>query len=723
MTEPSPEPGTEPATAPPADLASDPAPEFLLVRIIGNDLEPRHRAGQSRDNLRFILENEPPLPGCDKRFLLNRIVDGAEEARLAALLAEHGQTPIRLPFDPAAYRRAGWDTARIPAGLLTGQALAKLEPEAVDRLWHATWARKNRAVMNNNGARNAALAAGRAAGAGWILPWDGNCFLTAEAWAALRAAVLARPDLPCFVTPMARIAENADLLAPGFAPEAQEEPQILFRGDAAEDFDPAFAYGRRPKVELFWRLGIPGPWDKWKDDTWDPPRRAPSPDTGRFGTAGWVARLASGKDHLEQADFASFKARGAARREGIAASLARLDARLGPAPDPLGLTCYATAAVDGLEGPLRDAVVAAAEAALGRGPFSVIHKTSLPPGKNRQDYWHPAPYWWPNRWIPGGLPYVQRDGERIPGTRMYEPGSEAFDRTRLQRLFDDTTALALAFRRTGRGAFADHAARNVAAWFVDPATRMTPHLRYAQVRRGRNWNQGTGAGIIEFKDLYYFLDAVRILEAGGALPAATRAGLADWLRAYLGWLETSRQGLRERGARNNHGTYFDLQTGAILGWLGEREALRRTLIRAETRLASQIRKDGVQPEEMKRKTTAHYVFFNLQGWLNLLRLGRRTGLLDPDLGPDLGPNLGPDGGAGPWARLAAGVGWALGQDLAAWPFPQLDPFDADRAAPLALHAAALGIAAPPRPAAPPVFDPHDGIPPFWELAVGPGREG
>ena len=142
-----------------------------------------------RDNLRFILENEPPLPGCGKRFVLNRIVDAAEEARLAALLAEHGQTPIRLPFDPAAYRRAGWDTARIPAGLLTGQALAKLEPEAVDRLWHATWARKNRAVMNNNGARNAALAAGRAAGAGWILPWDGNCFLTAEAWAALRAAV------------------------------------------------------------------------------------------------------------------------------------------------------------------------------------------------------------------------------------------------------------------------------------------------------------------------------------------------------------------------------------------------------------------------------------------------------------------------------------------------------------------------------------------------------
>ncbi|TGT90617.1 hypothetical protein EN807_32900, partial [Mesorhizobium sp. M5C.F.Ca.ET.164.01.1.1] len=32
---------------------------FMLVRIIGNDLEPRHRKGQSYDNVRFIRDNEP----------------------------------------------------------------------------------------------------------------------------------------------------------------------------------------------------------------------------------------------------------------------------------------------------------------------------------------------------------------------------------------------------------------------------------------------------------------------------------------------------------------------------------------------------------------------------------------------------------------------------------------------------------------------------------------
>ena len=37
------------------------ADTFMLVRIIGNDLEPRHRKGQSFDNALFILDNEASL--------------------------------------------------------------------------------------------------------------------------------------------------------------------------------------------------------------------------------------------------------------------------------------------------------------------------------------------------------------------------------------------------------------------------------------------------------------------------------------------------------------------------------------------------------------------------------------------------------------------------------------------------------------------------------------
>src|SRR5690606_31092674 len=84
---------------------------FALYRIIGNDLEPRHRSGQSRDNLRFILENELPLEACEKRWVVNRIADAREEARILALLADHGQEALHLPFIAADYARAGWATS------------------------------------------------------------------------------------------------------------------------------------------------------------------------------------------------------------------------------------------------------------------------------------------------------------------------------------------------------------------------------------------------------------------------------------------------------------------------------------------------------------------------------------------------------------------------------------------------------------------------------------
>jgi hypothetical protein len=719
-----------PPPAPDPAPGADPLPgpdDFVIYRILGNDLEPRHARGQTRENLAFILVNEPPLEGCAKRWIVNRIVDPREEARLMALLAEHGQETAtqRIPFEPEAYARIGWDLGRLPPDFLASPACAALEPEAQERLWLATYRLKALYAMHNNGARNAALAEGRGL-AKWVLPWDGACFVTVEAWAAIRAAVAAAPGLRYFAVPMARVADNAALRAPGFAPPAEEEPQIILRRDAPEAFDEAFPYGRRPKVELFWRLGLPGPWDAWRDDPWDPPRRPPAPEA--VGRAGWVARLASGREALERADKASFLDRGAARRKAIAGTLDRIDDGLAAAgADPAGLLCYSSAALARLSAGaapgLAAALVAEAEAALGRGPFSVMQKTTLPPGGNRRDYWHPAPYWHPNRWIPGGLPYVQRDGVRVAGTRLYEPESDKYDRTRLQRVFDDVTSLTLAWSVTGREDFAAHAARQLAAWFVDHATAMTPHLTYAQVRRGRNRNRGTGAGIIEFKDLHHMLDAARLLEAGGALDAAAAAGLRGWLGAYLGWLGTSPQGARERGAKNNHGVYYDLQAAAIAAHLGDRERLRRALLRAEGRIPVQITPEGSMPAEMARRTTAHYALFTLQGWVALARVGRRRGLLRPDPA------------AAPWDRVSRALAWVFAQDLAAWPHPQIGPFDPARGLPLAAHALETGLVAPealppafrgPFAAARPVFDPHDGPPPWWALTApglidpGPG---
>ena len=272
---------------------------FVLYRILGNDLPPRHRSGQSEQNLRFLLDEEPDLPGCEKRYVVNRIVDPAIEARLIELLDSRGASYLHIPFIPEDYRRIGWRVSDfMQPGLLYGtrhDALpATSRARALDHAYHD----KNRYVMHNNGGRNRALEDGRHR-ARWVLPFDGNCFFTQSAWATFRESVLTMPHRRYVLVPMSRINQNELLLDPDAWVSAVEEPQIAFRCDADEDFDEDRRYGRRPKVELLYRLGAPGPWDAWPDEPWETPRPEPSPDAGEQHAAGWVARMASGEPTLE----------------------------------------------------------------------------------------------------------------------------------------------------------------------------------------------------------------------------------------------------------------------------------------------------------------------------------------------------------------------------------------------------------------------------------------
>ena len=312
------------------------ADTFVLYRIIGNDLPPRHRSGQSVDNLRFILDNEPDLPGCEKRWVVNRIVDSTTETAVLDLLRSRKQTILHLPVVAADYARIPLDLESLPSpdflDSLRFKLFSRCSLKYRNRTLGAAHRLKNLYAMNNNGARNAALADGRAH-AKWVLPFDGNCFFTASAWGQLTAAVTARPWLRYFIVPMARLSDNRQLTEPDFNPPANEEPQLLFRRDAPASFNPAFPYGRRPKVELFWHLGIPGPWDKWTEESWDQPRRPLSPEAGQFGRAGWVARLFSGVPQLEVTARGILGKRGVARQQAILTLLAQLDEALGlPSP-------------------------------------------------------------------------------------------------------------------------------------------------------------------------------------------------------------------------------------------------------------------------------------------------------------------------------------------------------------------------------------------------------
>lgn len=693
------------------------ADTFVLYRVLGNDLPPRHEIGQTRANLQFMLDHEPDLPNCEKRWVINRIVEPEEEAAIIALLEAHDQSYLRIPFLLEEYAEIGWDlqSFREPAFFLRG-GFDRMVPYDQMRAEAHLRRYKNNYVINNNGARNAALRDGKGR-AKWVLPWDGNCFLTAQAWEEIVEGVLAQPYLKYFTVPMARATDNADLLDPAFRPEPDSEPQMLFRFDSAEEFNEEHYYGRRPKVELFYRLGIPGPWDRFIDDVWDLPRPDRSADSGAAGEVGWVARLYSGQGQLEVEGQLGLRARGEARVSAIVDMLDRLDSAVLEQDfrpdhlvcyDPSALKALKTAKASSQDAALRDRLLADADLALKRGPYSVTDKPNPAPSGDLHDYFHAAPYWWPNPATQDGIPYQFRDGERIPGTRLYEPDSDRYDRTRLQKLFDDVAILALSSLVRDTPSYLTHAATLIRTWFIDPETRMNPHLLYAQIRSVTRFDTGAASGLIEMKDLYYFLDAVRIVEQAGALSEDERKAFRAWLREYLDWLLSSDQGQAERRARNNHGTCFDLQTASIAAFLGDTALLVKTFRTSQERIFEQFSEKGRQLHEMKRTQTAHYTCFNLQCWVNLATLAEACGV-------DLWSFEGRDG-----RGIARAFSWLLPHMGKAWRHEQIEPFDPQRFLPLFFAARdRLGPTGTPQltqaNAAPPTFFAHDGIKPYWML--------
>lgn len=700
---------------------SQEADTFVLYRIIGNDLYPRHANGQSRQNIHFILENEGELKDCRKRWILNRVIDSDERGAIIELLEKHGQAYLEIPFEAEAFAQIGWDYSSFPElGFLSSAHFFELGPELQERVLMAAYRKKNLYLMNNNGARNAALEDGRKQ-AKWVLPWDGNSFVTASAWDAIRCAVQSNAHLPYFAVPMQRITDNAELLREDFTPRPVEEPQVLFRCDAHERFGDNHPYGRRPKVELFWRLGIPGKWDSLKDDPWDQPRGTASIDAGAWRVAGWVARLGSGMAHLEAPTRESARNRWMQRQRAIRATSNHVTRKVSAQPDPIGMTCYRFEAIENLRAEYREqgesgpqsvlvrTLLANAAEALKRQPESPIDKPKAGPSGNLHDYYQPAPYWWPNPATKDGLPYVQRDGERVPGTQMYEPESYRYDRTRLQRLFDDSMSLSLAAFMTGDHSFAAHAVRWLERWFINPNTRMSPNLTNAQVNWGDNKGSGAQSSIIETKDLYYGLDAIRLLHHIEALTSEQMVRLNSWLRNYLDWLLSSPEGINEAQDRNSQGIYYDLQAGALAAFLDDHDTLYATLVRAEERIPLEISLAGIQHEGMLQNTSTHQCCLTLQGWLNLLNMASRFDgtLVKRAAKADNG--------------LRKAIEWLLAHEGSPCGDPKINPFDHRRTTPINIIARSMGIFSGTSKHdelnVPVCFSPHYGIPPYWRKLI------
>jgi hypothetical protein len=357
------------------------------------------------------------------------------------------------------------------------------------------------------------------------------------------------------------------------------------------------------------------------------------------------------------------------------------------------LTATKARLTDPLLAPAYKSLIAAADQALDCSPFSVTHKTTLPPSGDKHDYLSIAPYWWPDSSKPDGLPYINRDGEFNPASR-----DSSTDSIRFKEFTSALESLSLAYYFSDQQKYAERAVNLLNVWFLDAETLMHPHLEYGQGIAGVT--TGRGIGLIDTRNLTSILDSIIILDP--VLTEQQLQGLENWFEQFLQWLSTSKNGLEEKKQMNNHGTFYDSQVACIAIFLGKedfaKERIRNTLA---NRLPEQFEADGKQPKELHRTHSFHYSAFNLTAYARVAKYGQM-------LGVDLW-NADPYNSGSP--LLKAAITWLASfiPEPTSWSYPELTgvhvlPLDKDGALPVFLQAllefgrdqhlsAALGIAA------------------------------
>jgi hypothetical protein len=240
------------------------------------------------------------------------------------------------------------------------------------------------------------------------------------------------------------------------------------------------------------------------------------------------------------------------------------------------------------------------------------------------DFFSEGDYWWPDPKHPAG-PYIRRDG-------MSNPDNFDDHRRALMRLSVQMPALTAAWKVTRDRKYADKAADHLRAWFIDEKTRMNPNLRYAQAIHGVTTGRGTG--VIDTIHLVEVAQAAPFVADSGALSKTDFDAVKTWFAEYLAWMTTSRNGMEERDAKNNHATCWGMQVAAFARLTQNRPQMDYVRHRYKTEyIPDQQAADGSFPAELARTKPYGYALFNLEAMAAICQI----------LGDDLWTWTTPDG--------------------------------------------------------------------------------
>lgn len=304
----------------------------------------------------------------------------------------------------------------------------------------------------------------------------------------------------------------------------------------------------------------------------------------------------------------------------------------------------------------KEKVQSEAEKILSKTPPSVMDKEMIPTSGDKHDYMSMGPYWWPDPSKPDGLPYIRRDGER-------NPELDKLDRNKLGNMAESVATLGLAYFFSEEEKYAEKAVEYLKVWFLNPKTKMNPNLNFGQTIPGRNNGLGRGTGLIDTYSFVKMLEAVEMISTSKAMSQSVKRELKAWFAEFTEWMTSSKVGLEEDEALNNHGLAYDVQLAVFAHFAGNYTLTDKVLRNfAERRLFPQIEPDGSQPLELERTTAFGYTVFNITHMLDMSALGVKRGI-------DIYHQVSPDG-----RSISAALKFIIpyiGKPQSEWPWKQI----------------------------------------------------